>query len=403
MFTTVRASEVESEEYFTTGDRELDLLFNGGIRLLSITELVGQSYVPGLPSLRILADEVRSASSKSQLALQLAVTVQMPFSKGGLGGGTLVISSEGIIASPRLLSIAERFGDASYLDNIYFIKAQDIETLIHLLDYQLPHSIDTIREQSLLTPTTLPIKLIILDSIAAPFRVAHETNNGGFIQRSKDMGAVIDKLKRLAGENVCAVVVVNQVSDVFDERGGSKIFGGTIDPFDDEPHPSPSTSSPPHPPAPATATAHPPPLRRLSKNLPHIAYSLPPNLYNKYQNPHFSGQSATHGSQAALGYSWANLVGTRIMLERTQRRRMIRRSRRAPSNGVAHVENGMEEGDDGGEEEEVLIRKMSMIFSPYAPRGEVDFITAEGGISSYGTMRLLEERGLPQPMEEDDD
>ena len=43
MFTTVRVSEVEGDEYFTTGDGELDLLFNGGIRLNSITEIVGQS------------------------------------------------------------------------------------------------------------------------------------------------------------------------------------------------------------------------------------------------------------------------------------------------------------------------------------------------------------------------
>lgn len=43
MIKTVRVSEVESEEYFTTGDSELDLLFNGGIRLHSITEIAGQS------------------------------------------------------------------------------------------------------------------------------------------------------------------------------------------------------------------------------------------------------------------------------------------------------------------------------------------------------------------------
>ena len=341
--------------------------------------------------------------------MQFAVTLQLPYSQGGLAGGTLVISSEGIIASPRLLSIADRFGDAAYLDNIYFIKGQDIETLIHLLDYQLPHSIDTIRAQSLATPTTLPIKLIILDSIAAPFRVAHETNNGGFIQRSKDMGAVIDKLKRLAGENGCAVVVVNQVSDVFEERAGPRIFGGTIDPFEDESAPSPSTSSP----ALAPPPAHAPPSRRVSRNLPHIAYSLPPSLYNKYQNPHFSGQSATHGSQAALGYSWSNLVSSRIMLERTGRRRMIRQPKRSNPNfsqGIADaVEGGQvngyagEEGDEEeGEEEEVLVRKMSMIFSPYAPRGEVDFITEEGGIRSYGSVRLLEERGFPPPPEEED-
>ena len=323
------------------------------------------------------------------------MTVQLPFARGGLEGGTLVVSSEGIIASPRLLSIANRFGDASYLDNIYFIKAQDIETLIHLLDYQFPHSIDTILQQSRLTPSTRPIRLIILDSIAAPVRVAHEVNNGGFIQRSKDMGAVIDKLKKLAGENECAVVVVNQVSDVF-ERGGRKIFDGSIDPFDEflPTTPSSSSSSSPFIP-PLPALIHPPPSRRPSRNLPHLKYSLPPNLYNKYQNPHFSGQSATHGSQASLGYAWANLIGSRIMLERTGRRRMIRQGGREDANSDGEGINGIEEGE--GEEEEVLVRKMSMIFSPYAPRGEVDFITEEGGIRAYGSVRLLEERGFPAP------
>lgn len=83
------------------------------------------------------------------------------------------------------------------------------------------------------------------------------------------------------------------------------------------------------------------------------------------------------------------------MLERTGRRRMIRQGGREDANSDGEGINGIEEGE--GEEEEVLVRKMSMIFSPYAPRGEVDFITEEGGIRAYGSVRLLEERGFPAP------
>ena len=58
----------------TTGSKNLDTLLGGGIETQAITESYGQF-----------------GSGKSQLAFQLAVSVQLPKEKGGLGGACLFI------------------------------------------------------------------------------------------------------------------------------------------------------------------------------------------------------------------------------------------------------------------------------------------------------------------------
>lgn len=80
----------------------------------------------------------------------------------------------------------------------------------------------------------------------------------------------------------------------------------------------------------------------------------------------YSGQSQFFGTaqgkkQAALGLSWANLVDTRVMLSRKGRDR----------------------------------REISLVYSPFAPRGSQRFIIGSSGIES-----VQEE---VQPAEEDED
>ena len=56
------------------------------------------------------------------------------------------------------------------------------------------------------------VKLVIIDSIAALFR--HEFNADESIQRAKSLWRQANSLKLLSERNV-AVVVINQVSDLF--------------------------------------------------------------------------------------------------------------------------------------------------------------------------------------------
>ncbi|KAL8290205.1 hypothetical protein RQP46_003144 [Phenoliferia psychrophenolica] len=290
----------------TTGDEGIDRLLGGGVRVGSITEFVGES-----------------ASGKSHICLQLATTAQLPIELGGLQGGTILISSEGTLPSQRLLALAEslaaRLPPSSspastwtphdMMDNIHTAQAPDMETLAAVLSYYIPAHIEAIASHATLgtllpssdafplspssTPLSqpnfdsteplpprsppkppLPIRLLIIDSIAAPIRGAHESDSAGFISRSKDLNGVSDSLKRLAHVYGCAVVVVNQVSAVFSRDPSS-----------------------------------------LAGNPAHESYHLPERLYNRYQAEHFSGEK--HGNAAALGHSWTNTINARVRLART--------------------------------------------------------------------------------------
>lgn len=275
------------------------------------------------------------------------------------------------------------------MDNVHAEKAQDVETLDSLLAFLVPAQIERLHaaasaeeippspppEEEVIIPggrlapkrPPLPIRLVIVDSIAAPFRAAHEND---FVARAKELGTVGDQLKRLAYVYDCAVVVVNQVSDVFDNRRPS-------------PRPPPAPIAPPPPvrtasphlngngnngyglsASPYSSSPIPP------RNKPaHEQYHLPSLLYGRYQVPHFSGQSPSFRAQAALGHSWANIVNTRVMLSRTKRRRV------PPAGSVA---------PDQEEGETMLVRRMTMVFSPVAPRASVEYVIEEPGLRSLG-------------------
>lgn len=276
------------------------------------------------------------------------------------------------------------------LDNVHMEKATDVETLQSLLAYVAPAQIDRINAAALDMPprelrhmsskrrrTPLPIRLIVVDSIAAPFRVSNANDSSGFVKRAEELGDVGDQLKRLAHVYDCAVVVVNQVSDVFDRGpprpppspglhvGSPGARSTQTGSPSSTPSAAPSTPSTPRPPPPA-----------------HVQNNLPPYLYSRFQTPHFSGQTPSFRALASLGHSWSNIVNTRVMLWRTKRRRAIEddadsyRSKRDPEAG-----NGTE-----------LIRRMALIFSPYAPRATVEFVIRAQGVVSVGEVRLREPR-----------
>ncbi|KAH9297665.1 hypothetical protein KI387_029347, partial [Taxus chinensis] len=79
-------------EKCTVGCHILDSALNGGIPCGSITELVGEC-----------------GSGKTQLALQLLLCAQLPFSRGGLEASSVYIHSEGYFASRRLRQLSQAF------------------------------------------------------------------------------------------------------------------------------------------------------------------------------------------------------------------------------------------------------------------------------------------------------
>ncbi|ORZ03530.1 P-loop containing nucleoside triphosphate hydrolase protein [Syncephalastrum racemosum] len=131
----------------------------------------------------------------------LAVNAQLPTSCGGLDGDCLYIDTEGGCLPARMREIArgmkERFPDLidNVLSKIHYLRIMNHMQLVALM-YQLP---DIIKEY----PKT---KLVIIDSIAFPFKLAVRP-----CLRDKLLRLIARTLKDIATDKKLAVVVTNQV------------------------------------------------------------------------------------------------------------------------------------------------------------------------------------------------
>ncbi|GAA5926546.1 uncharacterized protein JCM15063_000305 [Sporobolomyces koalae] len=399
-------TEVESGK-ISFRDPALDLLFDGGVRVGTLTEIAGQS-----------------ASGKTHLCLQLVLNVQLARSQGGLAGGALFISSEGTLSTTRLLSLASHMPDVSpddslerssshrtvwdYLDNVHIEKAPDVDTLEAVVSYHAPaaieriqalaaaHSVDPdlasllgngdepaasqyLSEHRHTRPRPpLPIRLVVLDSIAAPLRAAHETASSGFVERSKELVTIGDQLKRIAHVYRCAVVVVNQVQDVFERSGPLPPHlvehAPSSSPHRPEEEHSASFLSMPPPWQSRTISSHVTPSRMSrahstassassSSNWtdplppPHVQYSLPPLMYTRFQAPHSTGASIVPPNRtgpkvsAALGTTWTNLINTRVVC-------LVSRTGQSDR----------------------AVRELHVVFGPEVKRGKVRYEVREEGV-----------------------
>lgn len=218
-----------------------------------------------------------------------------------------------------------------------------------------------------------PVRLLVLDSLAALLRAETALTGGGLVARSRRLCSLSDRLKALALEYHLAVVVVNQVSDVFSGTGAS--------------------------------------------DAPEMLYAA--------QARHFNGQSASVRKEAALGIVWANCVNARLMLARTGRRRLIapgdvgaadgadggdsRKRRRTEADGrhpraAQHAQHAQQQDGDGDRDGEgdgpagveladtpALVRRMHQVFSAYGPPGTADFVLARSGLHVLrGSYRVLD-------------
>ncbi|RGB42914.1 Rad51-domain-containing protein [Rhizophagus diaphanus] len=238
----------------TTGDDIIDKILGGGIMSRGITEIVGES-----------------AAGKTQLCLQLCLTVQLKKELGGLEGGAVYISTEGniqmLIKRTRQMTHAmkqrydDHLKDVDLLDNIKYITVPDLDTQYQVLHLQLPILLSRSK-----------IRLVIIDSIAANFRVAYNSSNGStLLKRSKELCRLGTKLKEISDHFQLPIVCVNQVSDLFSKNDIREYIGNKDDNFWE---------------------------------------------YDYYQKQFLAGK----GSKIpALGLVWSNTINSRIMLSRADR------------------------------------------------------------------------------------
>lgn len=175
------------------GCQILDGCLHGGILKQGITEVAGES-----------------SSGKTQICLQLCLTVQLPEEKGGLGGGAVYISTEDVFPSKRLHQLTQYFVKnqtnlsnslINPSDNIFIEHAADVDDLRNIITHRLP---------VLLNRGT--IKLVIIDSIAALFRVEYSFSETS--KRAKVLRSFGAQLHKLSHQHRIPFVCVNQVSDV---------------------------------------------------------------------------------------------------------------------------------------------------------------------------------------------
>lgn len=189
----------------TTGSPALDRHLAGGFPCGSVTEIAGES-----------------GSGKTQLCLQIALLTQLPPSLGGLSASSLFLYSEFPFPSRRLNQLAQsllstrRSQFARPYNPLDHVFVHPLQTADHLLD-ELPR-IESFIESS---RARLPVRLIVIDSIAALFRSEFDNTPVDLKRRSSIFFKISGRLKSLAKKFDLAVILTNQVVDLVGPSEGA--------------------------------------------------------------------------------------------------------------------------------------------------------------------------------------
>ncbi|KXZ53172.1 hypothetical protein GPECTOR_7g1064 [Gonium pectorale] len=175
-----------------TGATAVDELLGGGFETKSLTEMFGEWRC-----------------GKTMLAHTLCVTTQLPTEEGGGAGKAAYIDTEGTFRPELVKDIAERFGldPEAVLGNIVVARA-------HTSDHQA----DLLISLTALMAEEACFRLLVVDSITAPFR-ADYIGRGELAERQQKLNGVLNRLKKISEEFNVAVVMTNQV--VSDPGGGA--------------------------------------------------------------------------------------------------------------------------------------------------------------------------------------
>jgi len=201
-------------KHIVTFCRPIDDLIGGGIALGEVTEIAG---MPG--------------TGKTQLATQLSVLARLPHIYGGVEGKTLYVDAEGSFLAERAHSMAKAlchhvcgrvpkrdtqnipvaFSTEGILDSIDVFRVHDEAALLATL-YSLRHYIEAAEQSMENDSLALPVRLIVIDSIAFHFRAVTPTDPSYYVQRTKTLTALAAYLGDLARRHNLAVVVINQMT-----------------------------------------------------------------------------------------------------------------------------------------------------------------------------------------------
>ena len=199
----VAADIDENVEYIHTGSTELDKILGGGVQTGKLTEVYGAFK-----------------SGKTALAHTLAVTVQLPKSKGGLEGATVYIDTENTFSKEKIKRIAKRFGfkdSMKALQNIHKGRA-----------YSSDHQVQFTTKAEAMCKNR-GVRLIIVDSLMALMRVEY-IGIGSLAKRQGVLNKMLHGLSRIAETYNVAVLLTNQVATkMMGMFSGNDAIGGNSD------------------------------------------------------------------------------------------------------------------------------------------------------------------------------
>lgn len=354
-----------------------------------------------------------------QLAVECALGEE---GTGAEAGSVAMLLSEGDAQATsfvrRMVQMAEARGGpdeqqtrvAQLLANTHVASIRDLEALEHAIEYTLPglagRLLDEQREQDQDAHAKCrpPLRLIVLDNIAALFSDAETSKNmSNLLIRSRWSCLVADGLKRLTqvGASVgeeSAIVVVNHVTDAFERD---------------------------LPPIQRVVDSEERQMARGREAVDRQVYGEPPLTYS-VQSPYFSGllaslrvepthrqingddekeraQNEVHrplsllfgyiAKQAALGSVWNNCINARIMVTRAYALQSptqvngFHEPPRARPLGIRARRNEKENQDvsqrlSRRNGERILpLRRLSVIFSPCAAPRSARFVVGHRGLS----------------------
>jgi len=170
--------------HITSGSERLDTLIGGGFETQAIIEAFGEF-----------------GSGKSQIAHQLAVTVQLPKEKGGLEACAVFIDTENTFRPERIMQIATHLemDPKEALRKIHVARAFNSSHQILLAE----------RAEELFE--NQGCRLLIVDSLTSMFR-AEFVGRGTLAERQQKLGMHLRQLHKIANLYDSCVYVTNQVS-----------------------------------------------------------------------------------------------------------------------------------------------------------------------------------------------
>ncbi|XP_021855636.2 DNA repair protein XRCC3 homolog [Spinacia oleracea] len=184
-----------NHQKITTRCDSIDSILQGGISVGEVTELCGEN-----------------ATGKTQLCLSIAC--QLPPSLGGMYGATIYIHAIGPFPIRRLTSLIPFILDTALDPNdnpCDHITTKQVES-----PYELPDVLDWVVKFIKQSHNTCRhVRLVVIDSIASICTSHFENTAQGLESRTQLLRAIGYGLKSIASQYNVAVLVVNNVIDVF--------------------------------------------------------------------------------------------------------------------------------------------------------------------------------------------